>query len=240
MKRISNPIETTELCSYGCGSIAKFINGSKRLMCCKSANSCPANKQKNREQVTEAYRTGKRVAAKELYASLPQETKDRMNWAKGLTKETNASLAVISSKLKGRPGTFKDKSHTVDAKNRIAKFRTEYLKDAKNRKNLGRHKRSWMETEFEKYLVEHNIIGWETEKHFWNEDLKKNYFPDFLFESKKLIIELDGTQHRKTVEQDAVRDEWFNKQGYTVIRIQHSEFKERLFSKKGFLDLLGS
>lgn len=46
MKRIANPIETNELCSYGCGNVAKFINGSKKLMCCKSSNSCPANKKR--------------------------------------------------------------------------------------------------------------------------------------------------------------------------------------------------
>jgi len=74
--------------------------------------------------------------------------------------------------------------------------------------------------------------------HFWNDEIKKNYFPDFIFESKKLIIELDGTQHRKTVEQDSVRDTWFNNKGYTVVRILHSEFKERYFSGTGFLDLL--
>jgi very-short-patch-repair endonuclease len=238
MKRISNPIETTELCSYGCGNIAKFINGSKRIMCCKSCNSCPANRQKNSKKVIEAYQTGKRKAAKEVYANLPQETKDRMNWAKGLTKETNSSVALVASKLKGRPGI--SRPHTDETKAKLSKFRTEYLKDAKNRKNLGRHKRSWMETEFEKYLTEHNITGWETEKHFWNEELRKNYFPDFLFEASKLIIELDGTQHRKTVEQDAIRDKWFTELGYTVTRIPHSEFKERLFSGKGFIDLLGS
>lgn len=240
MKRISDPIDTTELCSYGCNNIAKFINGSKRLMCCKSSNSCPANKQKNSEKVKAAYDLGVRAPAKEVYANLPQETKDRMNWAKGLTKETNAGVAIMALKLKGRPGTFKGKTHTNESKTKMSKFRTEYLKDAKNRKNLGRYKRSWMETEFEKYLTKHNITGWETEKHFWNDELRKNYFPDFLFETTKLIIELDGTQHRKTVEQDAVRDKWFTALGYIVIRIPHSEFKERLFSEKGFIDLLGS
>jgi very-short-patch-repair endonuclease len=63
-----------------------------------------------------------------------------------------------------------------------------------------------MELTFESYLKENNITGWDTEVHFWNDDLRKNYFPDFIFESKKLIIELDGTQHRKTIEQDAIRD----------------------------------
>jgi very-short-patch-repair endonuclease len=32
-----------------------------------------------------------------------------------------------------------------------------------------------------------------------------------VFEDEKLIIELDGTQHRKTVKQDSIRDDWFKK-----------------------------
>jgi hypothetical protein len=36
-----------------------------------------------------------------------------------------------------------------------------------------------------------------------------------------------------------IRDEWFNSKGYIVIRVPHSEFKERYFSGRGFLDLLG-
>lgn len=237
MKRIANPIDTTDLCSYGCGNIAKFVNGSKRVMCCKSSNSCPANKKKNSERLKAAYELGIRIPAKEVYTNLSQETKDRMNWAKGLTKETNTSIAQMSSKLKGRPGI--SRPHTAETKAKLSKFRTEYLKDSKNRKNLGRHKRSWMETTFEEYLTSNNITGWETEKHFWNEELRKNYFPDFLFEESKLIIELDGTQHRKTVEQDTIRDKWFNSIGYKVIRITVEEFKKRHFSKQGFLDLLG-
>jgi hypothetical protein len=237
MKRISIPIETTELCSYGCGSVAKFINGSKRLMCCKSSNSCPENKRKNSKKTKEAYLTGKRLPAKELYNTLPNDVKIKMCWSKGLSKETNASLANTSSKLKGRPGI--SRPHSEETKIKLSKFRTEWLKNSENRRNLGRHKRSWMELTFEEYLVENRITGWNTEVHFWNDELRKNYFPDFIFESKKLIIELDGTQHRKTVDQDSVRDKWFSSKGYKVVRVPVEEFKKRYFSGQGFLDLLG-
>ena len=47
MKRIAIPVETDELCVYGCGNRAKFRNGSNRLMCCERHNSCPANRKKN-------------------------------------------------------------------------------------------------------------------------------------------------------------------------------------------------
>ncbi len=237
MKRITEPIQTNELCSYGCGNTAIFINGSKKLMCCKSHNSCPANKKKNSEGLKNCERD---YSAR--YKNLPQETKNRMKWNKGLTKEVDERVA--RPQFLGRRFGSSLSGHTAETKEKLSKCRTEWLKNPLNRnplnrKNLGRHKRSWMELTFESYLKENNITGWDAEVHFWNDELRKNYFPDFIFEDKKLIIELDGTQHRKTVEQDSVRDKWFNNKGYKVIRITHSEFKERHFSGKGFLDLLG-
>jgi very-short-patch-repair endonuclease len=232
MKRIAKPIETKNLCSYGCGFTAKFINGSNKLMCSKSHNSCPALKKKNSIGLLNSERD-----YRETYKNLPQEIKDKMNWSKGLTKNTNDSVAKMAKTLKGKPK--KGKPHSQQTKDYLSRIRTEWLKNPQNRKNLGRHKRSWMELIFEKYLSENNIIGWNTEVHFWNDQLQKNYFVDFLFDDKKLIIELDGTQHRKTVEKDKLRDNWFSVKGYKVIRISIEEFKKRFFTKQGFLDLIG-
>jgi very-short-patch-repair endonuclease len=232
MKRIADPIKTTELCSYGCGNIAQYINGSKRLMCCKSSNSCPENKRKNSEGLKNSGRD-----YVESYRTLSQESKDRMNWSKGLTKDVDSRVA--RPQFIGRRFGASLNGHSKETKEKLSKIRTEWLKNPLNRKNLGRHKRSWMELTFEEYLKYNNITGWDTEVHFWNEELRKNYFPDFIFEERKLIIELDGTQHRKTVEQDAIRDLWFGSKGYKVIRVPVEEFKKRHFSGQGFLDLLG-
>jgi len=231
MKRIAAPIETSELCSYGCGSIANFINGSKRLMCSKSSNSCPANRKKNSEGLKNCGRD-----YVETYKNLPQPIKDKMLWSKGLTKETDPRVA--RPQFKGKRFGVSLTGHTQETKQKISKARTNWLKNPYNRKNLGRHKRSWMELTFENYLKENNVIGWDTEVHFWNDELGKNYFPDFIFESKKLIIELDGTQHRKTVDLDSIRDKWFTNKGYKVIRITVAEFKKRYFSGQGFLELM--
>jgi len=232
MKRIANPVQTTELCSYGCGTIANFINGSNRLMCCKSSNSCPENKRKNSQGIKNC---GRDYAA--TYENLPQESKDRMKWSKGLTKDND--LRVARPQFIGRKWGASLNGHSDESKAKIAAAKTEWLRKSENRKNLGRHKKSWMELTFEKYLTDNNINGWVSEKHFWSDDLKKNFYPDFIFEDKKLIIELDGTQHRNSIENDRIRDEWFNSKGYIVIRVPHSEFKERYFSGRGFLDLLG-
>lgn len=231
MRRKSEPIETSKLCAYGCGQTAKFVNGSGKLMCASSHNSCPANRQKNSISVKGCGRN-----YVDAYKALPQETKDRMAWSRGLTNNDDPRLA--RPQQVGRRWGASLTGHTEESKKKISAARTEWLKKSENRKNLGRHKRSWMELNFESYLVDNNITGWESEVHFWNPDARKNYYPDFLFESRKLIVELDGTQHRKTVDLDAVRDQWFTSQGYTVIRISHTEFKERLFSGKGFNDLL--
>ena len=70
------------------------------------------------------------------------------------------------------------------------------------------------------------------EKHLWYDFLKKipqtvnrqkvigNYIIDFYCAEAKVAIELDGAQHyeKKGKEKDAVRDEFLNQQGITVLR----------------------
>ena len=46
-----------------------------------------------------------------------------------------------------------------------------------------------------------------------------NYIPDFVSIKKKLIIELDGSQHLEQVEYDDQRTQYFESLGYKVIRI---------------------
>ncbi len=59
-KRIAEPIATTELCSYGCGQVAKYKNGSGKLMCCDRATKCPELRRKNSLGGKKAYATGLR------------------------------------------------------------------------------------------------------------------------------------------------------------------------------------
>ena len=76
------------------------------------------------------------------------------------------------------------------------------------------------------------------EKHLWYDFLKEqpvtfkrqyvinNYIVDFCCESKKLIIELDGSQHLEKAEneiKDKKRDCELNELGYTVIRFDNTE-----------------
>lgn len=110
------------------------------------------------------------------------------------------------------------KNHSAMASERLSK--------AENRKNLGRHRRSYMEQSFETWLNANGSPEFETEKSFKNHDLKKTYFADFYFPSLNLIIELDGTQHRNTMEADSIRDAYIKSHyGITVIRITHQEYQ---------------
>ena len=234
MQRISKPINTIDLCNYGCGNLAKFVNGSNKLMCEDRHNKCPALRLKNSIGVKNCGRDYVKD-----YQNLPQESKDKINWKKGLTKDSDSRIMKAALAMEGQPGRFTGKRHSDSTKKLLSEYRTSYLKKSENRKNLGRHKKSWMEETFEHYLISNDISGWESEVHFYSEELKKNFYPDFIFENKKLIIELDGTQHRLSIDKDSIRDQWFKTKGYTVVRIPHETFKQRLFSGKGFLDLLG-
>ncbi len=96
-------------------------------------------------------------------------------------------------------------------------------------KYVGPHKRSWMERTFVEWLEKHNITkgiyGYWDEVHFKHtvNNKKKNGWADFVFVSRKLIIELDGTHHRTRADLDAVRDSHLSSmRGYTVVRISHA------------------
>jgi hypothetical protein len=58
----------------------------------------------------------------------------------------------------------------------------------RDRRNYGRHKQSYMEQSFEAWLKENNYTNFKTEVRFYNPNLRKNYYVDFLFEDKKLIV----------------------------------------------------
>lgn len=219
------------ICSY-CLGPAEFILKNGKPCCKPSANSCPTNRNKNSERTLAKAKERDYPA---VYSNIPQEVKDRMSWNRGLTKETHPSLA---SKQKGKQVPLEKRyKHTEEFKRWQSKRQSEFLKSLKDKKRFIR-KTSWLEQSFIIWLERNKIEGWKREVHFWNDELRKNYFVDFLFEELKLIVELDGTQHRWSEEQDTIRDAWLNKLGYFVVRIKYEEFIDRFFSEKGFNDLI--
>ncbi|MEK7617523.1 MAG: endonuclease domain-containing protein [Patescibacteria group bacterium] len=53
------------------------------------------------------------------------------------------------------------------------------------------------------------------------------YVVDFVCLPKKLIIELDGSQHLNS-KSDEVRDDWLNKEGFTVLRFWNNEVLQNI------------
>lgn len=86
------------LCSYGCGQQAsyRFIN-SKKLCCSQVHNSCPSNKKKNSEGLKKSGRD-----YKSDYQNLPQETKNRIAWSRGLTMDTDSRIKEMSERMTGK------------------------------------------------------------------------------------------------------------------------------------------
>ena len=57
-----------------------------------------------------------------------------------------------------------------------------------------------------------------------------NYIADFISLEAKLVIELDGYQHyqENALQQDKLRDRYFAKEGFTVLRFNNSEVTENM------------
>lgn len=101
-------------------------------------------------------------------------------------------------------------------------------KSFRQQHQYGRNKLSYLEQSFINWLNERDVY-YLHEPSFKNWEENKTYFPDFYFPKFKLIIELDGTQHRQTQEQDQVRDRYI-KSTYDidVVRITHKEYVKKL------------
>ena len=55
-----------------------------------------------------------------------------------------------------------------------------------------------------------------------------NYIADFCCPRNMIIIELDGSQHLEQGEYDAERTEFFESQGYRVLRFWNSEVRDEI------------
>jgi len=66
--------------------------------------------------------------------------------------------------------------------------------------------------------------------HFRNQHAIGNYVADFCAPRKKLIIELDGSQHLKQLSYDAERTSFLESKGCRVIRFWNSEIMDDIES----------
>ena len=71
------------LCDYGCGQEAHYFMKNGKACCSSNVAKCPAIQKKLKENHADS---------KQVYKNLPQETKDKMKWNKGKTKETDIRI----------------------------------------------------------------------------------------------------------------------------------------------------
>lgn len=76
------------LCEYGCGQEAEYQLKNGKWCCCKSQNSCPINKKKIHDGILKSPKHTKELY-KLRWENTSPEARKRMNWNKGLTKETD-------------------------------------------------------------------------------------------------------------------------------------------------------
>ena len=72
------------------------------------------------------------------------------------------------------------------------------------------------------YLRAHRFLG----LHVRRQVPLGPYVVDFLCESQRLVIEIDGGQHGDRQEADATRTEWLAARGYRVLRFWNNEVME--------------
>jgi very-short-patch-repair endonuclease len=64
--------------------------------------------------------------------------------------------------------------------------------------------------------------------HFRNQHAIGNYIVDFCAARKKLIIELDGSQHLEQAEYDEERTKYLETRGYKVLRFWNNDVMNQL------------
>ena len=141
-------------------------------------------------------------------------------------KVANAKKCIICGSIHNRNG--KTCSKECQGKNFSLIMKEKIANGYNPGKNRGRNKKSYLETSFENWLIQNNYSDYETEFHIkrYDENNKfiKNYFIDFYFPTLKLGIELDGTQHKNTIEKDFDRDRYISSLGIEIFRISHQEY----------------
>lgn len=150
--------------------------------------------------------------------------KNKQVWNKGLTKETDERVNLLSKKisdsLKGKP----QHKQTSETREKISISRKKYLSNNPDKVP---------------YLINHSSKISYPEEYFIdlfaaeNINLKyhlqvSKYQLDFYNEDLKLDIEIDGEQHyidKRIFKSDRERDKFLENLGWTVFRIRWSEYK---------------
>lgn len=175
-------------------------------------------------------RCSKNSNAIKIKNNIGERTKGKSPWNKGLTKQTNASLADQAKRLSeiGKSkskhgklsGPFTATYWTADKRKEKSDWRkklhTEFPESHPNRKLAGnRKKMTYPEKIAFEFLTKNNVI-------FEHQKKILNYYVDFCI--NQVIIEIDGERwHPIGNSKDAERDRALAEIGYKVYRIRSKE-----------------
>lgn len=194
------PIETTELCRYGCGKVAKYVTVGGHLICESSPNKCPVNRSKNSVGGKLAVLGGKKKPHSEIYRDMSKDSKDRMAWNRGLTKETDERIRKQAEITKAKYASgecqpvFLGKHHSDETKKLLSKKRIEFLESNNN------HGIKWYEINgvkvqgtWEKTFAEKmNELGVIWERNRLQFAKTRTYTPDFYLVDLDIYVEIKG------------------------------------------------
>lgn len=109
----TSPIDTHELCSHGCGQVAKFKNESGKLLCEKSSNACPVIRKRNSRGLQIKHAEFKELTGNASfydYRDISDDSKDNMKWNKG----NNSAVFEYGGKGDHKPVVIREKGYSCE------------------------------------------------------------------------------------------------------------------------------
>ncbi|QIG77864.1 homing endonuclease protein [Rhizobium phage RHph_TM61] len=171
--------------------------------------------------------------------TLPSKCKFCEKEFETLYQKNGHQVYCESNPDKSIPCDWTGKSHSDESKKKIAESVSQYYKENPDKAYYVRYHKSSGESYAEKYFRE-VLPGLD----FIQEYTVGPYRLDFAFLNKKIDLEIDGQFHYRdprTIETDRKRTEYLQSQGWTVIRVNWSEFKKlNLESRTSFIEDLKS
>lgn len=142
----------------------------------------------------------------------------------GKFKTRNLSEAnILSNKLKPR-------THTKTTKIKLRKIRKKFLKENPEKhpqRILANRKEKWTYPE-KRFSDRIEQLGFIYDTDFTHNKKVLEYYPDFIFEDKNLIVEIDGEWFHRNKKKDKIRQRKLEKLGYKVIRFSASDINKNL------------
>ena len=208
------------MCEYGCNQAAEFTLKNGKQCCSKSSNSCPAQRHKNSEG-----------CKRSLHLPFIKNRKGiGGGWNRGLTKETNETIAKASLAVRGKYKSgelappFKGRHHSEETKQKLREAGIRSQAEGRSW-NIGQSRWNNEPSYPEQFFMQ--VI----ENEFRDKDYIREYplgrfSLDFAWEKKKKCIEIDGEQHYSFpgyAERDIRKNKAIEDASWSLLRIRWTE-----------------